>query len=283
MLPAKFALRLSGKNGTPPFTAFSSIDASAYGQLTSSAAFPCSNASRAVPASVRVTEGSAPGAVATDFMICNALTVAVRCAGVSVRVTVLPSSESTWPPALSSSVLNQTTTPSFWLACTPIQLGPPAACNRAASSSTALHVSGGLFIKSGRYQSNWVLVLTGAAYNRCCQVAVLNGPGKVSVVASASARPAGSSDSGSPQPASANSAVQITSIAITSTVWSLALSRRANWTRWSSVARGRLTCRTVNRPPNWSVQRWATAVNVVASPAGGEKLITRPPSRATQE
>src|ERR1700730_11495531 len=121
MLPAKFALRLSGKNGTPPFTAFSSIDGSAYGQLTSSAAFPCSNASRAVPASVRVTEGSAPGAVATDFMICNALTVAARCAGVSVRVTVLPSSESTWPPALSSSVLNQTTTPSVWLDCTQIR------------------------------------------------------------------------------------------------------------------------------------------------------------------
>src|SRR5277367_2861527 len=267
MLPAKFALRLSGKNGTPPFTAFSSIDASAYGQLTSSAAFPCSSASREVPESVRVTEGSAPGAVATDFMICNAVTVAVRCAGVSVRVTV-PSSESTWPPALSSSVLNQTTTPSFWLACTPIQLGPPAACNRAASASTPLQVSGGLSIKSGRYQSNWVFVLRGAAYNRCRQIAVLNGPGKVSVVASASARRAGSSDSGSIQPASANSAVQITSIAITSTVWSLALSRRANCTRWSSVPRGRLTCRTVNRPPNWSVQRWATAVNVVASPAG---------------
>src|SRR5277367_5425007 len=214
MLPAKFALRLSGKNGTPPFTAFSSIDASAYGQLTSSAAFPCSNASRAVPASVRVTEGSAPGAVATDFMICNALTVAVRCAGVSVRVTVLPSSESTWPPALSSSVLNQTTTPSFWLACTPIQLGPPAACSRAASASTPLQVSGGLSIKSGRYQSNWVFVLRGAAYNRCRQIAVLNGPGKVSVVASASARRAGSSDSGSIQPASAHSAGQLHSLVI---------------------------------------------------------------------
>src|ERR1700761_883122 len=157
MLPANFGFRLSGRNGTPPFTAFSSMDASAYGQLTSSAAFPCSNASRAVPASVRVTEGSAPGAVATDFMICSALTVAARCAAVSVRVTVLPSSESTWPPALSSNVLNQTTTPSFWLACTPIQLGPPTAYNRAASSSTALHVSGGFSTKSGRYHNNWVL------------------------------------------------------------------------------------------------------------------------------
>src|SRR3984885_9128992 len=194
MLPAKFALRLSGRNGTPPFTAFSSIDASAYGQLTSSAALPCSNASRAVPASDRVTEGSAPGAVATDFMICSALTVAARCAGVSIRVTVPPSSESTCPPALSSSVLNHTTTPSFWLACTPIQLGPPAACNRVASSTTALHVAGGLSIKSGRYQSNWVLVLTGAAYSRCRQVAVDNGPGRVSVLAAASARRAGSSD-----------------------------------------------------------------------------------------
>src|SRR5271170_5258884 len=268
MLPTKSGRRFSGRNRTPPFTAFSSMDASAYGQLTSSAALPCSNANLEEPASVRVIDGSAPGAVATDLRICSALTVAARCAGVSVRVTLLPSSESTWPPALSSSVLNHTTTPSPWLACTPIQLGPPAACSRAASASTPLQVSGGLSIKSGRYQSNWVFVLRGAAYNRCRQIAVLNGPGKVSVVASASARRAGSSDSGSIQPASANSAVQITSIAITSTVWSLALSRRANCIRWSSVPRGRLTCRTVNRPPNWSVQRWATAVNVAASPAG---------------
>ena len=101
--------------------------------------------------------------MATDLRICSAVTVAARCAGVSVRVTVLPSSESTWPPALSSSVLNHTTTPSFWVACTPIQLGSPAACNRAASSTIAFQVAGGLSIKSGRYQSNWVLVATGAA------------------------------------------------------------------------------------------------------------------------
>ena len=137
-------------------------------------------------------------------------------------------------------MLNQTITASFWLACTPIQLGPPAACSRVASSITPSHVDGGVFIKSVRYQSNWVLVVTGAAKTRCFQVAVDNGPGSVSVVASASARWTGSSDSGSTQRASANSAVQITSIAMTSTVRSLALSRRASWIRWSSVDFGRL-------------------------------------------
>ena len=95
MLPASSGIRLSGRNGTPPFTAFSSMDASTYGQLTSSAALPCSTASRAVPASVRVIDGSAPGAVATDLRIRSAATVAARCAGVSVRVTRRPSSDST--------------------------------------------------------------------------------------------------------------------------------------------------------------------------------------------
>src|SRR5580693_2549303 len=268
MLPAKSGRRLSGKNGTPPFTAFSRMDASAYGQLTSSAALPCSNANREVPASVRVIDGSAPGAVATDLRIRRALTVAARCAGVSVKVTLRPSSDSTLPPALSSRVLNHTTKPSPWLACTPIQLGLPAACNRVASSTIAVQVAGGLSIKSGRYQSNSVLVVTGAAKSRCVQVAVASGPGSVSVLASTSARPAGSSDSGKAQPASANSAVQITSSAITSKVRSLALSRRASCSRWSSEDRGRLNCWMVNRPPNWSLQRLATAVNVAAPLAG---------------
>ncbi len=80
---------------------------------------------------------------------------------------------------------------------------------------------GGWVTKSGRYQSNWVLVVTGAAYSLCFQRAVASGPGRVSTVASASAWPAGSSDSGSAQPASANSAVHTTSSAITSKVRSL--------------------------------------------------------------
>src|SRR3954451_20282545 len=154
MLPAKLASLFSGKNATPPLTAFSSSDGSTYGQLTSSAALPCSNANRAVVSSVWVTDGSAPGAVATDLMICSALTVAARCSGVSVSVTVLPSSESTCPPALSSKVLNQTTRPSYCLACTAIQLGFPAACSRVASATMPSHVVGGVSIKSARYQSN---------------------------------------------------------------------------------------------------------------------------------
>ena len=95
MLPASVGSLSSGRKLTPPLTAFSSIDGSTNGQFTSSAALPCSSASRAVPSSVWVIDGSAPGAVATDFMICSALTVAARCSGVSVSVTVLPSSEST--------------------------------------------------------------------------------------------------------------------------------------------------------------------------------------------
>src|SRR5262245_2675607 len=123
MLPARSGCLSNGRKLTPPLTAFSSIDGSTNGQFTSSAALPCSSASRAVPSSVWVMDGSAPGAVATAFMISRALTVAALCSGVSVSVTVLPSSESTCPPALSSNVLNHTTRPSYCLACTAIQLG----------------------------------------------------------------------------------------------------------------------------------------------------------------
>ncbi|VAZ78647.1 hypothetical protein LAUMK7_04426 [Mycobacterium kansasii] len=77
-LPANSGRRLSGRNGTPPLTAFSSREANTYGQLTSRAAFPCSNASRAVPSSARLIDGSAPGAVATDFRTRSAATVAAR-------------------------------------------------------------------------------------------------------------------------------------------------------------------------------------------------------------
>src|SRR6185312_11453064 len=183
-------------------------------------------------------------------------------------VTARPSSESTCPPALSNSVLNHTTTASFWLACTPIQLGLPAACNRVASSTMPSHVLGGLSIKSARYQSNWVLVVIGAAYSLFCHVAVSNGPGSVLLLASASAWPDGSSESGKAQPASANSAVHTTSSAITSSVLSLPVSRRANCSRWSSAPFGKLTCWILKRPPSSSLQRLETAVNVAISLAG---------------
>ena len=135
-------------------TAFSNIDGSTNGQFTSSAALPCSRASRAVPSSVWVTDGSAPGAVATEWMISSALTVAARCSGVSVSVTVLPSSDSTWPPALTSNVLNHTTRPSYCLAWTGNPTGSPAACSRFASATMPSQVFGGSSIKSARYQSN---------------------------------------------------------------------------------------------------------------------------------
>ena len=221
----------SGRNGTPPLTAFSSSDGSTNGQFTSSAALPCSSASRAVPSSVWVIDGSAPGAVATDLMTCSALTVAARCSGVSVRVTVLPSSDSTLPPALVSKVLNQTTRPSYCLACTAIQLGPPAVCSRVACATMSSQVAGASGIRSARYQSIWVLVVMGAANSRPCHCAVLSGPGKVSSAASASAFPAGSSDSGTAQPASANSAVHTTSRPMMSRFLSLPVSRRASCSR----------------------------------------------------
>ena len=116
-----------------------------------------------MPSSVCVIDGSAPGAVATDLMMLSALTVAARFSGVLVSVTVLPSSESTCPPALSSNVLNHTTRPSYCLACNAIQLGSPAAFSRVASATIASQVAGGCCMRSARYQSNWVFVVTGAA------------------------------------------------------------------------------------------------------------------------
>ena len=41
------------------------------------------------------------------------------------------------------------------------------------------HVCGGSSIKSARYQSNWVLVVIGAAYSLSCHLAVFSGPGSV--------------------------------------------------------------------------------------------------------
>ncbi len=89
-----------------------------------------------------------------------------------------------------------------------------------------------------RYQSNWVLVVIGAAYSLPCHFAVSSGPGRVLLVASASARPAGSSDNGTAQPASANSAVHTTSSAMMSRVRSLPVSRRASCSRWASALLG---------------------------------------------
>jgi hypothetical protein len=74
-------------------------------------------------------------------------------------------------------------------------------------------------------------VVTGAANSLPCHVAEASGPGRVSVLASASAWPAGSSDSGSAHPASANSAVHTTSIAMMSSESSWPVIRRASCSR----------------------------------------------------
>ena len=60
-------------------------------------------------------------------------------------------------------MLNHTTKPSYCLACTAIQLGPPSLCRRVASATIPSQVAGGWSIKSARYQSNWVFVVMGAA------------------------------------------------------------------------------------------------------------------------
>ncbi|CKS14680.1 Uncharacterised protein [Mycobacterium tuberculosis] len=111
-------------------------------------------------------------------------------------------------------------------------------------------------------------MVTGAAYSLWFQPAVASGPGRVSATASFSASPAGSSDSGSAHPASANSAVHTTSSAMTSRVRSLPVNRRASCNRCSLGDLGKLTCAMVNRPPNCWLQRWAIAVNVAPSVAG---------------
>ena len=269
MLPARSGRRLSGKNATPPFTAFSSMDASAYGQLTSSAALPCSNANREVPASVRVIDGSAPGAVATDLRICSALTVAARCAGVSVRVTLLPSSDSTWPPALSSRVLNHTTNT---LALVGLHADPAGfACgvqpgglvhHRGPGCRRLVHQIwpvpeqfgiGGDGCGVEPVPSRWRWPAARAAC-RCWRRPRHGRPGRPTAAAPSPLRRTPPSRS---RPAPSRP-----------TVRSLALSRRASCSRWSSEDRGRLKCWMVNRPPNWSVQRLATAVNVAASLAG---------------
>ncbi|SHV87499.1 Uncharacterised protein [Mycobacteroides abscessus subsp. abscessus] len=111
-------------------------------------------------------------------------------------------------------------------------------------------------------------MLNGAAYSLPFHRALSSGPARASRCAAASVTPAGSSESGSAQPASANSAVHTTSIPIRSRVRSLPVSRRASCNRCSSARFGRLTCRMVNRPPSSLLHRCAAAENVAASLAG---------------
>ncbi len=67
------------------------------------------------------------------------------------------------PPALATSVLNQTTVPSYWAPWISMRCGLPALASCSASANICAHVFGGVFTRSERYQSSWVLLLYGTA------------------------------------------------------------------------------------------------------------------------
>src|SRR5262249_16254315 len=89
------------------------------------------------------------------------------------------------PPALTVSVLNQTTIPSYWRPW--IWMRGALRCLARCSGSLIIcaHVFGGVFTRSDRYQSSWVLLLYGTATSFPCQMAVCSGPLSVPLMASA--------------------------------------------------------------------------------------------------
>ncbi len=66
---------------------------------------------------------------------------------------------STLPPALASSVLNHTTTPSYCAPWISIRCGLPCCASLAASANISAQVFGGFGTRSERYHSSWVLLL----------------------------------------------------------------------------------------------------------------------------
>ncbi len=93
---------------------------------------------------------------------------------------------------------------------------------------------GGVFTRSERYHSSWVLVLSGAATSWPFHIAVCRAGAIVPFTTEALAAPV----HGSIQPALANSASQVTSRAMMSIVESCAASRRTSCSRWLSDAAG---------------------------------------------
>ena len=99
------------------------------------------------------SDGSAEDELASVFMIDSALTAgAPSWAFVEVGFRMLP-------PALATSVLNQTTTPSYWAPWISIRCGLPCLASAWASANICAHVLGGVLTRSERYQSSWVLLL----------------------------------------------------------------------------------------------------------------------------
>ncbi len=112
--------------------------------------------------------------------------------------------------------------------------------------------------RSLRYHSNWVLELIGTAQIRPWYVAVWTGPGKVDALGS---EPPAAAGTGRIHFASANSAVQSTSIARMSIEESFAASRRTSDTRCWSEAVERKLIAMLYLPPDALLQALAAAAN----------------------
>jgi hypothetical protein len=117
-----------------------------------------------------------------------------------------------------------------------IELGFPCAFSACDWAIISSQVFGGCGVILSSYQSSCTLVFFGAAYSLPFQVAVSSGPGSASAEASALFEPVHSSI----QPASANSATQVTSRPRMSSASSPAAIRRTICSRCPSAPRGSL-------------------------------------------
>src|SRR5262245_56970612 len=123
------------------------------GECSSNAAASASIASRFWSSICTGSDGSATNEMASCFMIDSALTAGgPSWAAVEAGFRMLP-------PALTVSVLNQTTVPSYWAPWISIRCGLPCLASCSASLIICAHVFGGVFTRSERYQSSWVLLL----------------------------------------------------------------------------------------------------------------------------
>src|SRR5438105_12099328 len=129
------------------------------------------------------SEGSEAGECASLDMICSAFKAGAPSDGAVLL------GFSTLPPALATSVLNQTVTPSYWAPWISIRCGLPWRASCSASLIIWAHVVGGVGTRSERYHSSWVLVLYGTAYSWPFHVAVCSIVGSVSFSAAALSAP----------------------------------------------------------------------------------------------
>lgn len=161
------------------------------------------------------------------------MTPAARTAG--GPSTTLPVSVTMVPRAEPTSELNHTVRPSYRAPWTWILFS--AAGSLAAMAIISSHVLGGVGTRSLRYQRSWVFEVNGIAHSLPMYSAVLRGPSSVPAVAFVATAPV----SGLIHPAWANSAVQMTSMPMTSMSESLAAKRRTTSSRCWSALVGRST------------------------------------------